>query len=782
MDKASAHPSAYVAPYFSLIQSSGYGKTKLLTELAVDYHVVFICLRQDGSGIPSRSPVADMLLGTVDFELFLKVTIMRAVSMSKEELRRCQTHPRAAEFWGGVMTDMSSACARNAASNSTGRSMSEEDVIALKAMVEGAMAEYNSRGLVIVFDESRSLLKEWPGDNSINYFRMLRRSLTRCINVCNFMAIFADTTLRLNNFAPPKLKFSPSLRMDNLRGRDILDPYYHLFTMGQLAANDLGPSRIDCESVTIAINLSSLVSKSRPLFAHQWNLFMSSCIDPSERWMDLRQFAIIKLIGLDAAVGKIAMPLLACRVNFIPYNDQQNDELVSSHMATLVSVSWDRTQSEVQYVAEPVLGEAACEVMSRLKGSQYADTLGVLRQRVESGQAGVLQDKGDIGEAVAMLILSRKYDLCKQDAKRLSGRPVIMAAPVPLKTFLDKLFASHLQASDASRPRASRASSSVSEVGNNDYGNANGWVSFLQFIKCTKQGGVPSRDMLKDAFERRIAYALPTGTAGADLIIPVIYFDGTDATLDFDTLALGNVGALVVQVKNLADSCNPAYAREVCQKLDMFNETFLTDVDDQKCIKLLMTVGIGGAKSCNLYRSTTGLCWYDRSSDSEFSADEHLELSRMAHLGNLEAPQQRFQGLTGMSTLELQEGNAIAHPGVFPRLQQLEVQTDRAVAAGSCSAVAHADAGCGPGGSAGGGGVGAIVGAVAHAGGDAGAGPVAGAGGGAGVGVGVGAATGDQEAIAQDDDDTSAGQAPLRTNKKRHGADEAEAPRKTRNK
>ena len=182
------------------------------------------------------------------------------------------------------------------------------------------MKEYTSRGLVIVFDESRSLLKEWPDDNSINYFRMLRRSLTRCLNVCNFMAIFADTTLRLNNFAPPKLRFSSSLRMDNLGGRDILDPYYHLFTMGQLAANDLGPSRIDREGVTIAINLSSLVSKSRPLFAHQWNLFLSSCTDPIDRWMDLRQFAIIKLIGLDAAVEKIAMPLLACRVNFIPYN------------------------------------------------------------------------------------------------------------------------------------------------------------------------------------------------------------------------------------------------------------------------------------------------------------------------------------------------------------------------------------------------------------------------------------------------------------------------------
>src|SRR6185312_6200690 len=54
------------APYFALIQSSGYGKSQLIAELAQNTYVIYICLRSsDAHGYPLRTSVADDLLLTL---------------------------------------------------------------------------------------------------------------------------------------------------------------------------------------------------------------------------------------------------------------------------------------------------------------------------------------------------------------------------------------------------------------------------------------------------------------------------------------------------------------------------------------------------------------------------------------------------------------------------------------------------------------------------------------------------------------------------------------------
>ncbi|CAG8710337.1 6407_t:CDS:2, partial [Funneliformis mosseae] len=59
-------PQQFYAPYTSLIQASGTGKSRLLRELAFekDVFVVYICLRDSESrGYPKRSIIADVLTG-----------------------------------------------------------------------------------------------------------------------------------------------------------------------------------------------------------------------------------------------------------------------------------------------------------------------------------------------------------------------------------------------------------------------------------------------------------------------------------------------------------------------------------------------------------------------------------------------------------------------------------------------------------------------------------------------------------------------------------------------
>ena len=58
----------FLAPYIAIIQSSGYGKSKLMFEMSTSCPVFFICLRDstDQHGIPKRAPiVAELLEGLV---------------------------------------------------------------------------------------------------------------------------------------------------------------------------------------------------------------------------------------------------------------------------------------------------------------------------------------------------------------------------------------------------------------------------------------------------------------------------------------------------------------------------------------------------------------------------------------------------------------------------------------------------------------------------------------------------------------------------------------------
>src|SRR6266540_1682152 len=60
-------PRKYYAPYFSLVQASGTGKTKLLKVIADEVYVVYCCLRdENSSGYPPKSTIATYLLQESD--------------------------------------------------------------------------------------------------------------------------------------------------------------------------------------------------------------------------------------------------------------------------------------------------------------------------------------------------------------------------------------------------------------------------------------------------------------------------------------------------------------------------------------------------------------------------------------------------------------------------------------------------------------------------------------------------------------------------------------------
>lgn len=80
------------------------------------------------------------------------------------------------------------------------------------------------------------------------------------------------------------------------------------------------------------------------------------------------------------------------------------DVMVAGHMRTAFSVPIDRASMLTGYPSEPVLAEAALDVVEALK---EPDPLGLLFSKLESGAGAI--DKGERGENIGKLILLRAY-------------------------------------------------------------------------------------------------------------------------------------------------------------------------------------------------------------------------------------------------------------------------------------------------------------------------------------------------------------------------------------
>ena len=88
---------SYYAPYVAVIQSSGYGKTRLALETYRSFFTIYMCLRPAGSsGVPPRSPIADRFLGlNVEIE-FLRF-YLALFTVYQEFLNGVLKHPLVSE-------------------------------------------------------------------------------------------------------------------------------------------------------------------------------------------------------------------------------------------------------------------------------------------------------------------------------------------------------------------------------------------------------------------------------------------------------------------------------------------------------------------------------------------------------------------------------------------------------------------------------------------------------------------------------------------------------------
>jgi hypothetical protein len=566
----------FFAPYLCLCQSSGYGKTKLLTQLSDRFRMVFICLREPGSGgIPSRTPVlAELLLNcksVEEFQRFVEACVLGALTHDRSILTSAMNPNNRVE----------AAAFGNAVKDLYGRA----DLADLVPLPFDVVAQHDAdcAGVLLVLDEASVALleKDKPladsnnnrvhgelpvnKDEAVSKFRLFRRALRIMVpvSVKNVFCVLADTTFKLSNFAP-QLEDDPSTRLTG-SGWQLFPPYYHMFTLGQLvcAAASEHPRVVSIRGVRYCFRLSNLAAMSRPMFAVHWNNLKGR--GPVAAWISLRDLAKTKLGVLiplfpnpsqdvDRANLSIKVAsLIACRINFVPVDVKDLVRLVGAHMATLEYVSESRDFLGIKYVEEPALGEAAAHAQALWTVEDFTSYLRVFQCDLFRGKYGYLYTPGNIGDAVAMIVLCRVFDVVAKSchssgssglssASAPKPADTIMSDPVSIVSFVSKL--------------CGMEETLVNTV-LADSGMTSGAVSILQFVKVESP---PTAEVLIAALKRRVAIACRDGEGGVDLLVPVVLpkeeltadpgHDTIVEDVDLDTITVQNLGILLVQVKN----------------------------------------------------------------------------------------------------------------------------------------------------------------------------------------------------------------------------------------
>lgn len=149
-----------------------------------------------------------------------------------------------------------------------------------------------------------------------------------------------------------------------------------------------------------------IVRFGRPL----WGSYWLASPDDTNKFRTVRQLAINKLLGGESAWSQIkdyrlkrtaALALVACIASlYVSPTSSEASDLVKAHMGTLVAIDKERKRLLVTYPSEPVLSEAALEVLS-----EENSELEILRELDGAFQSGGILEAGCQGELVARLLL-----------------------------------------------------------------------------------------------------------------------------------------------------------------------------------------------------------------------------------------------------------------------------------------------------------------------------------------------------------------------------------------
>jgi hypothetical protein len=375
---------------------------------------------------------------------------------------------------------------------------------------------------VIIVDEARGLKGVDERNEKVNTIYMgLRRALAAAFPA-QFLCIMIDTNAKISNFAPV-LKNDHSSRVAG--GEKLFHPWCCIPTIDLELPLPVAVANVEdtvlCDGLKpYRYNRFDILKHSRPMFIFS-KIFVSAEIPlpPGGSaamsstdcvWLQLMDLANEKLFGMKTTTELDSLNMMAAlagRFCLVPVDRTSKESLVANKMATLQACSVDRKSMVVDYVVEPVLGESFAKFMT----SNFEKILHSLSHLMRSGQLSLAGSKGDYGELIAAIVITRAYDLQHPESDRHFSKPVMVQDILSLfQPAEGKLVVTKEGKRDRSKSKDKSKDSS--------------WIlrSLVRYLQFTRLSKPLSAVVLAAGFQRCAAFLTVAGTPACDLVIPIL--------------------------------------------------------------------------------------------------------------------------------------------------------------------------------------------------------------------------------------------------------------------
>jgi hypothetical protein len=511
------------SPYLSIVQSSGFGKSRACKEIATsivdeNWLTVYICCRDSESiGYPPQTQPAveffkklltaspeeaqrllgywikwliyfrfvfwlAFVSGSMDIETIVNnVTSMdmdcllkkwKIDSFTDVQYDHEKENKERMAFW--------SLCFERSHDHLMKRMFNFINSFAENGeMPEKIQEMLKCKHVLLVIDEARFLSNAaFSTHSNVTLFRIFRAALKDIRS--GFFAVVVDTLSRIANFAPSR-KLDPSLRYiekDDCMGKDLFHPFTAVTTMDAL-----------CDPNNNLDEAKYRFTLGRPLWKITLDYYIATESSVTSALDELITFGGVCMPNDE---GKIACIAVLTGINISPLSTIAN-ELVASHMATCLAIDSNRESLFMMYPVEPVLAEAAKHYIKHEYGHRKLSK--VFEPLQDCFRIGAI-DRGHNGELIAkLLILLGMFQISEVGSVVSSCQCV-----------LDALFGKDV-------------------MNNESLAHAGDEFSFNCFTELVRNSKYwvesDAQHELASYFNRGVAIQLPRGHPGADLLLPI---------------------------------------------------------------------------------------------------------------------------------------------------------------------------------------------------------------------------------------------------------------------
>lgn len=423
LDSYSSHwnKHEWYAPLVALVQSSGWGKSRLMCQLwRKGFYVFYLsCMAEKQTGFPRRTgKLADIMQSPKSTEANFVALVLSIITVLNKHAGNmtCEQWIQAQEKNDGIQEEIIDVYNQKLPTITQYYQLEQSEAEAKFELCFKEELDQCKVKLLLCIDEAGEL-----GENFVTF----RRSLRSIPQGETFFSVVLGTDRKVADLAAAA-KDDASSRVRLAKPYHVYHPLY-LIGKSDIFATPATDSGSEAET---SMAPKDVIRYGRPLWAAYYD-----SVEETDKLRATIQFAKMKLLGRNIDTREagwvtrdIAVAVFACLVgvDVIAWGSLPQ-QLVAKHMRTIVHISDDRRRVYTAAAAEPVLAAAAAELLHTDNDAFLGDFLTKLIEVFEDG----LVLEGVRGEVVARIIIMLAMHECTQKGYYIQ--------PVTLATFLQTM-------------------------------------------------------------------------------------------------------------------------------------------------------------------------------------------------------------------------------------------------------------------------------------------------------------------------------------------------------